>query len=110
MKRILVLLCAVLMTAAGLCACMNTSAGRVEEKATQAVSGMNPTEIRDAVTGKNEKTKPTDNVSSMMETIGDVVATEWQDMVEDGEVEDGDGKVGDLENHDGDGNAAPEDE
>ena len=43
-----------------------------------------------------------------METIEDVVATEWENMKEDGEVNDGDGNVGDRENNDGDGNPAPE--
>ncbi|MBQ3284030.1 MAG: hypothetical protein IJH40_00135 [Ruminococcus sp.] len=101
MKRIFVFMCAALCLTMSLCGCMNTSAGRVEEK---------PTENRSAVIDNNKKAKPTDSVTSMMETVGDIVATEWEDMVKDGEVEDGDGNVGDLENHDGDGNAAPEDE
>lgn len=110
MKRILVFVCAALLLTLTLCGCVNTSAGRVEEKATQSVSGMKPTENNEVIADKRTDTKPTDNTSSIIETIGDIVATEWDDMVQDGEVEDGDGNVGDLENHDGDGVAAPEDE
>ena len=109
MKRIIVLLCAVLLLCLSLCSCMNTSAGRVEEKATQAVSGMKPTEHtgdndRGITTENKDKVKATEDKSNLMETIGDIVATEWDDMVDDGKIEDGDGNVGDLENSDGDGN------
>ena len=113
MKRIIVLLCAAVLLALSLCACMNTSAGRVDDKATEASTLMTPTErdkTRDIADDKEHNVKPTEKGSDMMETIADIVATEWDEMVDDGEVEDGDGKVGDLENHDGDGNAAPEDE
>lgn len=109
MKRIIVLLCAAVLVAVSLCSCMNTSAGRVEEKETQAVSGMKPTEHSNiAATENKQKVKPTEDDPSMMETIVDIVATEWDDMVEDGKIEDGDGNVGDRENSDGDVNFDPD--
>ena len=109
MKRIIVMLCAAVMIAVSLCSCVNTSAGKVDEKATQAVSGVKPTERKNiAATDSKEKVKPTDGDSELMETIVDAVATEWDEMVQDGEVEDGDGNVGDLENHDSDSNYDPD--
>lgn len=107
MKRILILLCGVLMIAAVLCSCMNTSAGKVDEKATQAYSDDKPTEHHN-IAATDNKEMPTEDDSALMETIGDIVATEWEDMVQDGEIEDGDGNVGDRENNDGDGNVDPD--
>lgn len=113
MKKIIVLLCAVLMLALSLCACMNTSAGRVDE--TDApTTFVKPTERSSkgsealAETKDTDREKPTNNDSEMMETIVDAVATEWDDMVEDGQIEDGDGNVGERENNDGDGNYDPD--
>ncbi|MBQ6412397.1 MAG: hypothetical protein IJI19_02815 [Ruminococcus sp.] len=112
MKKFFVLLCAVLMLALSLCACMNTSAGRVDE--TQApTTFVKPTERSKgsealAETKNNDREAPTDDDSEMMETIVDAVATEWDDMVEDGQIEDGDGNVGERENNDGDGNYDPD--
>lgn len=112
MKKFFVLLCAVLMLALSLCACMNTSAGRVDE--TQApTTFVKPTEYSKgsealAETKNNDREAPTDDDSEMMETIVDAVATEWDDMVEDGQIEDGDGNVGERENNDGDGNYDPD--
>lgn len=112
MKKFFVLLCAVLMLALSLCACMNTSAGRVDE--TQApTTFVKPTEHSKgsealAETRYNDRVMPTDDDSEMMETIVDAVATEWDDMVEDGQIEDGDGNVGERENNDGDGNYDPD--
>ena len=69
MKKFFVLLCAVLMLALSLCACMNTSAGRVDE--TQApTTFVKPTEHSKgsealAETRYNDKVMPTDDDSEI---------------------------------------------
>ena len=113
MKRLFALLCAALLVGVILCSCTGT-ANKVKEKASEAVSDIkkdmkdNATENKSMVdnNGTVVPTAPTDG--SMMETIEDAVATEWDNMKEDGKVDDGDGNVGDRENSDGDGNPAPE--
>ena len=109
MKRILVLLCAVAILSMILCSCMSTTAGKVKDAASEAVSDMKQSAT--AYSGDNEglfddnrSTELPTEKSNMMETIADAVATELDDMVENGEVEDGDGNVGERENKDGDGN------
>lgn len=113
MKHLFVLLCTALMVGVMLCSCTGTE-NKVKEKASEAVSDIKK-DMKDSATenksmfdnnGTVVPTVPTDG--SMMETIEDAVATEWEDMKEDGKVEDGDGNVGDRENSDGDGNPAPE--
>lgn len=114
MKHLFVLMSAVLMVGVMLCSCTGNTANNVKEKASEAVSDIkkdmkdNATENKSMVdnNGTVVPTAPTDG--SMMETIEDAVATEWDNMKEDGKVDDGDGNVGDRENNDGDGNPAPE--
>ena len=113
MKHLIVLLCAALMVGVMLCSCTGAT-NKVKEKASEAVSDIKK-DMKDTAT-ENKSMKhhngtvvPTDPTEgSMMETIEDAVATEWEDMKEDGKVNDGDGNVGDRENNDGDGNPAPE--
>lgn len=114
MKQLFALLCAALMVGVILCSCNGNTANNVKEKASEAVSDIKK-DMKDSVTenkgivGQNGTVEPTDATdSSMMETIEDAVATEWDNMVEDGQVDDEDGNVGDRENNDGDGNVAPE--
>ena len=45
-----------------------------------------------------------DSTGGIVEEGGNMIATEWDSMVENGEVEDGDGNIGDRENSDGDKN------
>ena len=113
MKHLLALVCVALLVGVMLCSCTGT-ANKVKEKASEAVSDIKK-DMKDSATenrsmvdtnGTVVPTEPTDG--SLMETIEDVVATEWENMKEDGEVNDGDGNVGDRENSDGDGNPAPE--
>ena len=113
MKHLLALVCATLLVGVMLCSCTGT-ANKVKEKASEAVSDIKK-DMKDSATenksmvdtnGTVVPTEPTDG--SLMETIVDAVATEWDDMVEDGQIEDGDGNVGERENNDGDGNPAPE--
>ena len=113
MKRLFALLCAAMLVGVMLCSCTGT-ANKVKEKASEAVSDIKK-DMKDSVTenksmednnGTVVPTNPTEG--SMMETIVDAVATEWDNMKEDGKVNDGDGNVGDRENSDGDGNPAPE--
>ena len=113
MKRLFALLCAAMMVGVMLCSCTQT-ANKVKEKASEAVSDIKK-DMKDSVTENksmvdhNGTVMPTDPTEgSMMETIEDAVATEWDSMKEDGKVNDGDGNVGDRENSDGDGNPAPE--
>ncbi|HBE14667.1 MAG TPA: hypothetical protein DCY72_00245 [Ruminococcaceae bacterium] len=113
MKRLFALLCAAMMVGVMLCSCTG-AANKVKEKASEAVSDIKK-DMKDSATenksmaDNNGTVVPTDPTEgSMMETIADAVATEWDNMKEDGKVEDGDGNVGDRENSDGDGNPAPE--
>lgn len=113
MKHLIVLLCAALMVGVMLCSCTGAT-NKVTEKASEAVSDIKK-DMKDTATENksmvdhNGTVVPTDPTeSSMMETIEDAVATEWEDMKEDGKVNDGDGNVGERENNDGDGNPAPE--
>lgn len=113
MKRLFALLCAAMMVGVMLCSCTG-AANKVKEKASEAVSDIKK-DMKDSATenksmaDNNGTVVPTDPTEdSMMETIEDAVATEWDNMKEDGKVEDGDGNVGDRENSDGDGNPAPE--
>ena len=113
MKRLFALLCAAMLVGVMLCSCTGT-ANKVKEKASEAVSDIKK-DMKDSVTenksmeDNNGTVVPTDPTEgSMMETIVDAVATEWDNMKEDGKVNDGDGNVGDRENSDGDGNPAPE--
>ena len=113
MKRILVLLCAAIAVSLLLCSCMSTTAGKVEEKASEFINDLKPeaTSYSGDNQGLYDDNSPTQlptEKSDMMETIADAVATEWDDMVENGEVEDGDGNVGERENEDGDGNYDPD--
>lgn len=116
MKRLIALVFAAAFVCVSLCSCMNTAAGKVKDEASEAIGNMQKSATT-PYTGDNngllddnrETVMPTEN-NSMMETIADAVATEWDHMVDDGEVEDGDGNVGEKENSDGDGNIAPEDE
>ena len=112
MKRLFALLCAAMMVGVMLCSCTGTN--KMNEKASEAAADIkndikgNVTENK-SIADKNGTVVPTDPTDgSMMETIEDAVATEWDNMKEDGKVEDGDGNVGDRENSDGDGNPAPE--
>ena len=111
MKRIIVLLCAAIILAVSLCSCMNTAARKVDDTPTEARSGMSQTENSRSDSGvlgdSRETVKPTEK-NNMMETVMDAAETRWDDMVEDGEIEDGDGNVGERENSDGDGNVDPD--
>ena len=113
MKRLTALLCAVLLIGVLCCSCNSETADKTAQKASEAVSDMKQNVKNDRETQNVPVTVvPTEaaETSDVIETLVDMAATEWNDMVENGEVEDGDGNVGDMENHDGDGNAAPEDE
>ena len=121
MKRFIVLAFAMLMISLSLCGCMDNTVDKVKDKASEALSDMNKdvaTEHSNDNKGlldDNRETTATD-APTMTEsenettssTEGDIIATEWDDMVEDGEVEDGDGNVGDRENDDNDANVDPD--
>lgn len=106
MKRLFALICAAVLLCVCLCSCMDNAADKVKDKASEAASDVKGI-MQDATERPQviETASPTNNT---METIADMIATEYDDMVENGEVDDGDGNVGDREDHDGDGNAAPE--
>ena len=113
MKRIIVLLSAVILVCLCLCSCMNGSAGTVKEQATQQPATMarqNATEKskdnKGLLDDNREATAPTDKVEPT--AVEEMMETVWDDMVENGEVEDGDGNVGERENHDGDSNIDPD--
>ena len=114
MKQFIALICAAMMICVMLCSCSGDTAEKTKEKASEAASDIKKdmensvTENKEIIAQKETIAPTTSTDGDMMETIGDAVATEWNDMVENGEVNDGDGNVGDRENNDGDGNAAPE--
>ncbi|MBQ3266252.1 MAG: hypothetical protein IJH07_10805 [Ruminococcus sp.] len=111
MKRIMLLICAVIILGLSLCSCMNTSAQNVDETAVETRMNSAQTERSrndNGVLGdKRETVMPTEK-NNMAETVMDAVETRWDEMVQDGEIEDGDGNVGELENNDGDGNVDPD--
>ena len=103
MKRLIVLLCAALMLIASLTGCMTEAGQNVKEAASEVASGVKKaaTEvgIDDHETRRlTEATQPTTG-----ENVGEMIEDNVNSMLENGEVEDGDGNVGDLENNDGDG-------
>lgn len=107
MKRLTALLLAAVLTAALLCGCMQEAKTDMKDAASEFVNGLqgnSATEARDRdlplpTKSDAENMSPTEDDSMM-----DQIATEMQDMIEDGEVSDGDGNVGELENGDGDAN------
>lgn len=110
MKRLFALLCAAVLLCVCLCSCMDNAANKVKDKASEAAS-----DVKDLMQGATDQPQVIETVSptraedgDMMETIADMIASEYDDMVDNGEVDDGDGNVGEKEDHDGDGNAAPE--
>lgn len=120
MKRIIALMCVAVLTAALLCGCMdsvNNMANDVRNKASEVADDMrtDPTRYSNDNNGllddNRETYSPTedyvDNTDGIMTEEGNF-SEEWNDMVEDGEVEDGDGNVGELENRDGDANVDEE--
>ena len=116
MKRLIALAFALLLVSLSLCSCMENTMNKVKETASEAMSdirnSMDATEDRNAVADSDRNTTPTggyaeDNTDGIFTEEGNM-ATEFDDMVEDGKVEDGDGNVGDLENRDGDENVDEE--
>ena len=107
MKRLTALLMAAVLMAALLCGCMQEAKSDMKSAASEFVNslqGNNATEVKDRdlplpTESDAENMSPTEDDSVM-----DQIATEMQDMVENGEVSDGDGNVGELENGDGDAN------
>ena len=95
MKRIILLLCIAVMLAALLTACK----GNAVSNPTQAAEPMTE-KPRPTVIATQAAEKPTDAVEELMTEIKENVDS----MIDNGEVEDGDGNVGIAENHDGDGN------
>ena len=115
MKRLLLLVCAVITVCLILCSCMSTTAGKVKDSASEFINDITPqsTKYSGDNQGLFDDNRPTElptEKSNIMETIGDAIATEWDDMVDNGEVEDGDGNIGERENEDGDGNVDPAEE
>ena len=112
MKRLLALMCAVLIVGFSLCACSEDTVKSAKQTASEAMSDIKKdltqnTDNKDGM-GKNDRatiaaTEPVESAADDTD-IGEMIETEWNDMVDDGEVNDGDGNVGDLENKDGDGN------
>lgn len=113
MKRLFALLCAALILAFSLCACAGNALESVKQTASEAMSDMKKdatdySNDNNGLLDDNRETSynadPTaDNTDGIFTDDGNM-ETVWDDMVEDGKVEDGDGNVGDLENNDDDAN------
>ena len=118
MKRITALLCAAVFMCLVLCSCdeMGNAVNSAKNKASEAVSDINK-DINKRSTDNNglfddnrETSAPTNAPVTETEFYTETEETEGfieenvEEMIENGEVEDGDGNVGDLENNDGDGN------
>ena len=92
MKRIVLLLCAAVMTTAAFTACTGNAV-------------TNPTYANEPMTEKPRPTvKVTDKPTEVIEELMTEIEENVENMIDNGEVEDGDGNVGIAENHDGDGN------
>ena len=114
MKRLIVLLCAVLFISLSLCACGDDTAQKAKEKASEVMSGIENSMSTDYSNDNQgllddnretiEPTNPTEDNTDGIYTDEGNMATEWDEMVENGEVDDGDGNIGKMENRDGDGN------
>ena len=118
MKRIIALFCAVLCMGMLLCSCagLDNTMNTVKERASEALSGANndPTRYSGDNNGlfddNRETMTPTNPTYAAEEyteadyTEDNQIGEDLGEMIENGEVEDGDGNVGDLENRDGDPN------
>ena len=113
MKRFLVLIAAVLIVSVSLCACGSEAMDKVKQTASEAISDMTKDETKysndnQGLLDDNRETmgmsEPTEDNTDGIATEEGNMATEWDEMVENGEVEDGDGNIGDRENADGDQN------
>ena len=110
MKRLIALMSAVVLLCGSLCACDNKATDKMKDKASEAVAdvkdSMTATEAKDDNNMMdNDRETVTPSVTAQDNTdLESFIATEWDDMVENGEVEDGDGNIGEAENKDGDGN------
>lgn len=122
MKRITLLICAVSVVAILLCACskMMDSLNGTDQRPTDAPT--NSTDVtreypsgydgafdeNRADTRATDVTAPseddTDGIYTEDGNLTETIEERFDDMVEDGKVEDGDGNVGEAENHDGDMN------
>ena len=100
MKRIISLAFALALIAALLCGCAQKAEDGIRDAASKVESGAKElfgTEGTEPYTAVEETVYPTEP-----DDIISDIATELQDMVDDGTVDDSDGYVGDLENNDGD--------
>lgn len=114
MKKLIVLLCAVLLISLSLCACEDDTAQKLKQDASEAMSDIKNSlstdysndnqglldDNREAIQPTNPTEESTDGIYTDEGNMG----TEWDEMVENGEVNDGDGNIGEMENHDGDTN------
>lgn len=118
MKRITALLCAALCMCLVLCSCdeMGSAVNSAKNKASEAVSDLNKDmnkystdnnglfdDNRETVTPTNPPVTETEFYTEVEETEG-FIEENVEEMIDNGQVEDGDGNVGDLENIDGDAN------
>lgn len=119
MKRFFCLVCALLLVSFSLCSCMDNTVNKVKDKASEAISDLkkdmeqNSTE-NDGLLGAGSEVPetivstvlPSDSaeMNTTAPTDENMLETMWDEMVENGEVKDGDGNVGDLENYDDDAN------
>lgn len=109
MKRLSALFCAVLVLSFSLCACTQDLVDDAKSKVSEISSDLTPDSTDTNGLTDNSRidaapTAPVEDTTDGIYTEEGNMATEWQDMVENGEVEDGDGNIGDLENRDGDAN------
>ena len=118
MKRITALICVALCMCLVLCSCdeMGNAVNSAKNKASEAVSDINKDinkystdnnglfdDNRETVTPTNAPAAETEYATEAEETEG-FIEENVEEMIDNGQVEDGDGNVGDLENSDGDGN------
>lgn len=119
MKRITALICAALCICLVLCSCdeMGNAVNSAKNKASEAVSDINKDinkystdnsglfdDNRETVMPTNAPAAETEYDTETEETEG-FIEENVEEMIDNGQVEDGDGNVGELENSDGDGNA-----
>lgn len=111
MKRITALVCVMMLSAVLLCGCTRDLTNDARQMASEFMAG--GTEIGTEYSGDNnglfDDVRESEASTEAIEDNTDGISTtesnmeeNWDEMVEDGQVEDGDGNIGDLENRDGD--------
>lgn len=105
MKRLFAMICAVLMLTAVLSGCMTETEKKVKDTASEAASGLKKAATEMGIDdNETRRNTSTENEYTTESDMGEMIEDAVDSMIDNGEVEDGDGNIGDAENRDGDRN------